>query len=124
MEANKAVLLVGVLPELVDFSAFPGLTAEKVHAGIKAQMAKLTELGYQPQHILVDLGETAAQVVAKKLGEQPFACVMLGAGTRTPPAHLQLFEKLINAVHAGAPQAKICFNSSPADSVDAIQRWI
>jgi hypothetical protein len=37
---------------------------------------------------------------------------------------LLLFEKIINLVHALAPNAKICFNSNPADSAAAVQRWI
>jgi hypothetical protein len=48
---------------------------------------------------------------------------MIGAGLRNP-AHLPLFEKLLNVVHALAPGAKICFNSSPADSAEAVQRWV
>jgi hypothetical protein len=27
-------------------------------------------------------------------------------------------------IHARAPQAKICFNSSPADTAEAVKRWI
>ena len=37
---------------------------------------------------------------------------------------LPLFEKLLNVVHVLAPGAKICFNSSPADSAEAVQRWV
>jgi len=37
---------------------------------------------------------------------------------------LLLFEKLINVVHAQAPDAKICFNTTPADTSEAVRRWI
>jgi hypothetical protein len=37
---------------------------------------------------------------------------------------LLLFEKVINLVHRLAPQASICFNSNPADSVAAVQRRV
>jgi hypothetical protein len=37
---------------------------------------------------------------------------------------LLLFEKLINPVHARAPNAKICFNTTPSDTVEAVQRWV
>ena len=37
---------------------------------------------------------------------------------------LHPFENLLNVVHAQAPNAKICFNSSPTDSVEAVQRWV
>jgi hypothetical protein len=37
---------------------------------------------------------------------------------------LLLFEKIINLAHRLAPHASICFNSNPADSVQAVQRWL
>ena len=33
------------------------------------------------------------------------------------------FERLVNAVHESAPRAKICFNTNPGDTAEAIQRW-
>jgi hypothetical protein len=50
--------------------------------------------------------------------------VVIGAGLRQPPERLLLFEKIVNLVHVHAPQAKICFNTTPADTVQAVQRWI
>jgi hypothetical protein len=35
-----------------------------------------------------------------------------------------LFERLLNLVHARAPGAKICFNSNPGDTAEAVQRWV
>jgi hypothetical protein len=35
-----------------------------------------------------------------------------------------LFEKLINVVHAHAPQAKLCFNQLPSDIGEAVKRWV
>jgi hypothetical protein len=72
---------------------------------------------------LVDLGETAEAEVAQRLKSRRLDCVMIGAGLRSPP-QLPLFEKLLNLVHAQAPEAKICFNSTPADSAEAVQRWV
>lgn len=62
-------------------------------------------------------------MVAQRLEGLPFDCVLIGAGLRAP-AQLLLFEKLLNLVHVRAPNAKICFNSTPADSAEAVQRWI
>jgi hypothetical protein len=49
---------------------------------------------------------------------------MIGAGIRTIPSNFILFEKLINVVHEHAPQAKLCFNTKPSDTADAVQRWL
>jgi hypothetical protein len=37
---------------------------------------------------------------------------------------LLLFEKITNLVHGLAPAASISFNTTPADTAQAVQRWI
>jgi hypothetical protein len=122
MTNEKSVLVIGIVPELVDFSAMPHLNAEKVRTGIASQVASISEVGYAAQHVFIDLGETAEAVLRAKLAEQPFDCIVIGAGVRMPVHHL-LFEKVINVVHEGAPRAKIGFNTNPNDTLAAVQRW-
>src|SRR5689334_23387387 len=107
------VLVIGLEPTLVDFSSMPDMNAGKVRAGLEADQAKLAALGYEADLCLTDLGETAADVVARKLSEKAFDCVVIGAGIRTLPAYFLLFEQLINVVHRAAPRARICFNTRP-----------
>ena len=124
---KKSVLLVGIDPALVDFTdpaLPPGLTAEKVRAALEADVARMTALGFDVTECYTDLGKTAATVVSEALKKNTYDCVLVGGGARIPPANLLLFEKLINAIHEGAPQSKICFNTNPADSAEAVQRWI
>jgi hypothetical protein len=80
--------------------------------------------GYDTVSCLIDLGETAEAVTAAALRTKRFDCVVIGAGLRQPAPQLLLFEKIINLVHALAPDAKICFNTNPADTAAAVQRWI
>jgi hypothetical protein len=117
------VLVIGLEPTLVDFSTMPDMNAGKVRAGLEADQAKLAALGYEAELCLTDLGETAVDVVARKLSERPFDCVVIGAGIRTLPAYFLLFEQLINVVHRAAPDARICFNTRPSDTAEAVQRW-
>src|SRR6478609_5322155 len=50
--------------------------------------------------------------------------IMIGAGLRIVPPYFLLFEKLINVVHRHAPAAtKVCFNTNPSDTADAVLRW-
>jgi hypothetical protein len=124
---NKSVLLVGIDPELVDYTdpaLPPGLNAAKVRAALQADVARMTALGFSVTECYTDLGKTAAAVVAEALKKSSYDCVLVGGGARIPPANLLLFEKLINAIHEGAPQSKICFNTNPADSAEAVRRWI
>ena len=56
--ARARVLLVGLEPEIVDYSksSVPGLTAAKVRAAVEADSAKLETLGYSVKSIYVDDG--------------------------------------------------------------------
>jgi len=119
----KTVLALGLDPEFVDFKEFPQLTPQMVRAFIDTQLERARSLGYNVVSCLVDAGATAEAVTQRALSAQSFDCVLIGAGLRAAP-YLLLFEKLINLVHAGAPGARICFNSTPADSAEAIQRWV
>ncbi len=119
-----SILALGLDPACADYSQMPGLTPAMVRAFIDAQLERLRSLGYEVESCLVDLGETAEVVVAQCLKKRRYDCVLIGNGLRTPPPQLLLFEKLLNLVHAGAPQARICFNTSPADSAEAVQRWV
>jgi len=128
MTDKKSVLVIGVQPALMDFSdpdyaAYPGMNAAKVLAGLKASEGSLTDRGYDVQMCLTDFGETAEAVVRDQLEQKRFDCIVIGAGIRTIAGNFLLFEKLINVVHAHAPQAKLCFNTGPTDTVEAVQRW-
>ena len=127
MADNKSVLVIGLDPTLIDFSQpgyAPGMDAAKVLAGLKSSEEELTRLGYSVQMCLTDFGETAEAVVRTQLKRKRFDCILIGAGVRTNPSNLLLFEKLVNVVHESAPQAKLCFNTLPSDTAAAVQRWL
>ena len=118
------VLLIGLDPAVVDYDRWPELTAEKLEAGLRRDAATLNDRGYDAQLCFIDHGATAEDTVKAKLAETGFACILIGAGVRTDNEEFLLFEKLVNVVHEHAPAAKICFNTGPADSVDAVERWL
>jgi hypothetical protein len=127
MSGQKRVLVVGLDPTLIDFSQPgypPGMSAEKVFAGMKSSEDELTRLGYSMQSCLTDFGETAETVLRNQLEQQQFDCVLIGAGVRTNPSNFILFEKLINVAHEHAPHTKLCFNQLPSDIADAVKRWL
>ena len=129
MPYQKSVLSVGLIPSLINYADpayadFPGMTAEKVQGGLDKDIDILTRLGYDAELCLTDFGDTAEAVVRKKLQEKRYDCVLIGAGVRTIGKNFPLFEKLLNVVHEHAPQAKICFNTGPFDSAEAVQRWL
>jgi hypothetical protein len=124
MTAGKSVLIIGFEPNLLDYSTVPDLDAAKVTVALKADEAHLRGLGYEVELCLIDLGKTAETVVRDRLKQKQFHCILTGAGVRTIPEYFISFEKLINVVQEHAPQAKLCFNTKPSDTAEAVQRWV
>lgn len=120
------VLLIGIKPEAVDFSdpdLPPGLNAEKIAAGIEATLADMKARGWEAGFCSILTDDSVEATIAECLSEK-WDCVVIGGGIRIPASGLQLFERVINAVHLGAPGTPIAFNTTPNDSGDAAARWI
>lgn len=121
------ILLLGLDPETVDFSdpaLPPGMTAEKVRAGIAVALKQFSERGWESDVGLIRPDETAGPAVERLLRSAYYDCVVVGGGVRLPPRNLALFEVVINAIRQAAPAAAIAFNTRPDDSADAAARWI
>jgi hypothetical protein len=111
----------------VDFSdpaLPPGMTAEKIHAGIEVALKQFAARGWEADVGFIRPDETAGPAVERLLASASYDCVVIGAGVRLPPRRLALFEAVINAVHKAAPGAAIAFNTRPEDSADAAARWL
>jgi hypothetical protein len=121
---TKRVLAIGIEPGNADYSAFPQLTPELVRDYIDAQLLRLRDLGYEVTSCLIDLDAAAEAGVTAALRDESFDCIVIGAGLREPKERLLLFEKVLNLVHRLAPDAAICFNTTPADTAEAVQRWV
>jgi hypothetical protein len=121
---RKSVLAIGIDPAFADFTTLPGLTPELVRDHIETELERVRAAGFDVQSCLIDLGDTAEATTSAALGARSFDCVVIGAGLREPAARLLLFEMVINLVHALAPKARICFNRNPADTLDAVLRWV
>jgi hypothetical protein len=123
----KRVLLVGYDPETVDFSdpaLPPGMSAEKIHAGIDVAVKLFAQRGWEADLGFIRPDNTAGPTVERQLASKSYDCVVVGAGVRLPPTRLAIFEAVINAIHKGAPRAAIAFNTRPEDSADAAARWV
>jgi len=123
----KRVLFVGLDPATVDFSdpaLPPGMTAEKIHAGVKIALADFAGRGWHARNCFIKPDETAIPTIEHFLTSDVYDCVVIGAGVRLPRNRLVLFEAVVNAIHRVAPQAAIAFNTRPEDSGEAASRWI
>ncbi len=129
MTNKRSVLVIGIDPKYIDFSspefsAMPGINAEKVFNGITGSVKALNDIGYDAHVCWIDLGETAINVIKSDLQKIDFDAVLIGAGIRKPDSNFTLFENMINTIHEFAPKAKICFNTNPMDTVQSVQRWV
>jgi hypothetical protein len=117
------VLAIGLDPQFADFSKMPQFTPELVRAYIDAEIARLRDAGFEVVSCLIAPDETGIADVEIALRRKTFACVVIGAGLREPSEHVLVFEKVLNLVHQLAPTAHIAFNTTPADTTTAVQRW-
>jgi len=104
----KRVLLVGYDPETVDFSdpaLPPGMTIEKVHAGIALAMRQFAGHGWEGNVGMIRPDDTAGPTVERLLAAKTYDCVVIGAGVRLPPRGLALFEAVIKLC-TKPPQAR------------------
>ena len=125
--AKKKVLLIGIDPKLIDSSlaTTTGWDTNRVRAAAQDINKRLMELGYEVQSCLIDPKDTSQGIILDTRSKEKFDCIMVGAGVRTLPQHTVLFEKIINTIHQKAPPtSKICFNTNPSDTVEAVLRWI
>jgi len=82
------ILLLGYDPETVDFSdpaLPPGMTVEKVHAGIAVALKGFADRGWESDVGLIRPDESAGPAVEHQLGSARYDCVVIGAGVRLPP---------------------------------------
>lgn len=119
------VLMVGYEPEVVDFSdpaLPPGLNAEKIHQGIKVALEDMRDRGWTAEQCFIRPDDQAGPILQQMLTSGSYDCLVIGAGVRSWPRHLPVFEVLINTAREAAPTVPIAFNTRPEDSGDAVER--
>ena len=87
-ELMTRILLLGLDPETVDYSdpaLRPGMTAEKVRAGIAVAVKQFTDRGWESDVGVIRPDETAGPAVGRQLRSTNYDCVVIGGG-RAPAA--------------------------------------
>lgn len=110
-----SVLIIGLDPH-----ALPGVDAQTVERGIAYGLERVREAGYAVEQALVPLDESALEHIKAAVVSRAWDVVIIGGGIRKPEPLLEFFETVVNLVHAGAPTAKIAFNSDGGTSLEGI----
>lgn len=123
MPAQRA-LLVGLASDAVDFDKWPNLTKERLEQAFTTVHAGLTDAGIEPTWCLIDAGPESLKELQDAIRKARPHVVSIGAGVRADPEHLRLFESLVNAAHAAAPDARFAFNTDPIDTIESVKRAV
>ncbi|MFB4426242.1 hypothetical protein C5F59_034835 [Streptomyces sp. QL37] len=120
------MLSIGLDPGALDYSRMPGgLDEAALTARVEAGNAALREAGFDAVPCLIDASPDSAEAtVRERLQEGAFGLAMIGGGVRMAPENTLLFERLVNVLTEAAPGIRLCFNTSPETTVDALRRWI
>ena len=125
----KRVVMVGLEPDVVDYgdpayAGFPGLDAKILRESLEKDRAALVALGYDAVWSYWDKSDGAEAKFIGDLRTHEPDCVLIGAGVRLNPKLTELFERLVSLVRRHAPQSRLCFNSGPYDSAEAVERQL
>ncbi|MFD9032710.1 hypothetical protein ACFVZW_16400 [Streptomyces sp. NPDC059567] len=123
---NTKTLSIGLHPRSLDYSTLPdGFDEASLTARIAAGNAALREAGFDVVTCLVDPSPDDAEAAVRGLlKDEDFGLAMIGGGVRMMPEHTLLFERLVNVLIEAVPGIRLCFNTSPETTVDALRRWL
>lgn len=119
------ILLVGIDPDLVDFSdpsVPPGIDADMIRRGIKTALEELAAAGHDPHHLYIPVEPAGVHVLSEKLAAEPYDCVVVGGGIRVPPPNLLLFEAVLNTIASAASPPAIALVVHPGEAAAAVAR--
>merc|ERR1712187_536154 len=129
--AKRQILLIGLDPETIDFARgpHPELTTLVLQQGLDQQQAEIEKDGdKEVTYCFLDAQDmtfkSSIERIKKQLTEKAWKLMIIGAGVRTNPKYMCLFEIAINLIHEFAQGVQICFNSYPTDTKDAVERWM
>jgi hypothetical protein len=85
----------------------------------------LREAGFDVVLCQVDTAPDAAEEqVRAHVQDSQFGLAMIGGGIRMIPENTELFERIVNVLLELSPGIRLCFNTAPDNTVDALRRWI
>ncbi|WP_258308539.1 hypothetical protein [Streptomyces sp. NWU339] len=126
LPSDTKVLSIGLHPSALDYSRMPdGVDEAALTTRIEAANAALREAGFDAVPCLIDASpDRAAAIVREQLQKHTFGLAMIGGGVRMLPENTLLFERLVNVLTEEAPWVRLCFNTTPEDTIEALRRWI
>lgn len=124
MEGGR-VLQIGIDPTLVDFSPWPGQSADRLRDRLAEADDALRSAGLDVTVCLLpDDLDAAVTAVRAMCADRMYDVIEIGSGIRTSHEYTLLFERVVNTVVAMQPGVPLCFNDSPETTLDAVRRGL
>lgn len=121
--ASYRVLQIGMDPGVIDFSPWPGQSAERLRVRLRSALDSLRDAGIDVTTcLLTDDADDAESTVRSYFSDAPFDAVEIGSGIRTSHEYTLIFEKVVNTVAELQPGTRFCFNDSPETTLEAVRR--
>lgn len=101
---------------------------EQLRASLDKLDTDMPEAGYSYESLFCgpegfeSTPDSIVSPIVDKLQKMKWDVVVIGFGVRGKPELTLYFERLVNAIREYAPQAKLGFNSSPGETLDAAKR--
>jgi hypothetical protein len=126
LPADTRVLSIGLHPRSLGYSTLPdGVDEASLAARIWRGNAALQDAGFDVVPCQLDTSPDAAEELIRECCDKTtFGVAMIGGGIRMVPENTLLFERIVNVLLAVSPGIRLCFNTAPDDTVDALRRWI
>ncbi|MFF0531735.1 hypothetical protein ACFYT3_25540 [Nocardia amikacinitolerans] len=123
--SDTKILSIGLHPSQLDYGKHPGLDEAELLARVEAGTAMLRDSGFDVVSCSVPIDPDAAEeLLESRLAEAHYGLAMIGGGVRMLPEQTLLFERIVNVLTAASPGIRLCFNTSPETTVDALLRWV
>lgn len=123
--SGTTVLSIGLHPGAVDYGRYPHIDAATLTARIAAGETALRDAGFDLVSCQVPADPDAAEAKLRECAaDRSFGVAMIGAGVRMAAEHTLLFERLVNVLVELVPGIRLCFNTSPETTIDALRRWV
>ncbi|KAI9714909.1 MAG: hypothetical protein M1820_000198 [Bogoriella megaspora] len=114
-----SVLVLGLSPKHSKSLQF--MPEDRLAQMLQASEKALEEAGYDAKCVYLERDDDVEYAKAT-IKEKDWDTIVIGAGIRTIPELTLVWETLLNAAHLALPNKLLCFNSNPADVLDAVRR--
>jgi hypothetical protein len=120
-----SILIIGEDPDSLKLEDLPaGLTPESIRGDLNSARAALEAKGHEAQILWTTSAERIADELVDAVRGRRYDVLVIGGGLRMLPPLTQHFERLMNAIRAHAPDARLAFNTRPDNTAAAAERQL